>query len=112
MKNLCIVAIVLAGVATPAMAQHSVADHAAHPPAKTQNAVPLTEGEVRKVDLVAKKITIRHGPIKNLDMPGMTMVFLVRDSAMLQQVKAGDKVRFAAEQAAGGLMVTRIETSK
>lgn len=112
MKNLCIVAIVLAGVATPAMAQHSAADHAAHPPAKTQNAVSLTEGEVRKVDLVAKKITIRHGPIKNLDMPGMTMVFLVKDSAMLQQVKAGDKIRFAAEQAAGGLTVTRIETSK
>ena len=72
----------------------------------------MTDGEVRKVDKNTKKITIKHGEIKNLDMPGMTMVFLVKDPAMLDTVKAGDKVKFTAEKAGGGISVTHIEVAK
>lgn len=70
---------------------------------------PLAEGEIRKVDKEAKKLTIRHGPIPSLDMPPMTMVFQVRDPALLEQVRAGDKVRFEAEKKGGAYIVTRIE---
>ena len=73
---------------------------------------PLAEGEVRKVDREAKKITIRHGPLADLDMPAMTMVFQVRDPALLDKVKAGDKVRFQAEHVSGAYVVTRIEPAK
>lgn len=72
----------------------------------------LTDGEVRKVDKDAKKITIRHGPIANLDMPAMTMVFRVQDPVMLDQVKAGDRVRFVADKVNGALTVTRIEPAQ
>ncbi len=72
----------------------------------------LADGEVRKVDKDAKKITIKHGPIPNLDMPAMTMVFQVKDPAMLEQVKAGDKVKFEAQKLGGALTVTRIEPAK
>ena len=72
----------------------------------------LTEGEIRKVDLDNKKITIKHGTIKNLDMPGMTMVFQVKDPAMVDRVKPGDKVRFAAEKRNGAIVVTDIQVTK
>jgi|AP12_2_1047962.scaffolds.fasta_scaffold32040_1 Cu/Ag efflux protein CusF len=72
----------------------------------------LSEGEIRKVDKEAKKLTIKHGPISNLDMPSMTMVFQVKDPAMLDMVKAGDKVRFAADKISGAYVVTRIEPSR
>lgn len=72
----------------------------------------MTDGEIRKVDMDSKKITIKHGEIKNLDMPGMTMVFQVKDPAMLDKVKAGNKVRFKAEKAGGAIVVTEIETAK
>jgi Cu/Ag efflux protein CusF len=69
----------------------------------------LAEGEIRKVDRSAGKLTIRHGPLENLGMGAMTMVFRVKDPSMLEQVKSGDKVRFHAERADGVLTVTRIE---
>jgi len=75
-------------------------------------AQPLAEGEIRKVDKDAKKITIKHGPIQNLGMGAMTMVFQVKEPAMLDQVKAGDKVRFQADTVGGALTVTRIEPAK
>ena len=68
----------------------------------------MTAAEVRKVDMDAKKITLRHGPIVNLDMPAMTMVFQVRDPALLKQVKAGDKVLFEAEKTGGAYVLTHI----
>jgi Cu/Ag efflux protein CusF len=71
-----------------------------------------TEGEVRRVDKEAKKLTIKHGPIPNLEMPAMTMVFQVKDPAMLEQVKAGDKVKFEAQKLGGVFTVTRIEQAK
>jgi len=72
----------------------------------------LSQGEVRKVDLDAKKITIKHGPLINLDMPAMTMVYRVTDQAMLRQIKPGDKVRFRAESLGGALTVTKIELAR
>ena len=72
----------------------------------------LTEAEVRKVDLDAKKITLKHGEIRNLEMPPMTMVFQVKDPAVLAQVKQGDKVRFTAEKVNGAYTVTSIEPAK
>jgi Cu/Ag efflux protein CusF len=69
----------------------------------------MAQAEVRKVDLEAKKITLKHGPIKNLDMPPMTMVFQVRDAALLDKLKAGDQVRFSAEQQQGAYVVTAVE---
>ena len=72
----------------------------------------LADGEIRKVDKDAKKITIKHGPLPNLDMPAMTMVFQVKEPKMLEQVKAGDKVKFSAEKLGGAFTVTRIEPAK
>lgn len=72
----------------------------------------VTEGEIRKVDKNAQKITIKHGEIKNLDMPPMTMVFRVKDPAMLDAVKQGDKVKFVVENVGGQFVVTTIEPAK
>ncbi len=78
----------------------------------TQHAAALSEGEIRKVDKEAGKMTIRHGPLANLDMPAMTMVFQVSDKAMLDQVKVGEKVRFLADKVGGQFTVTRIEPAQ
>jgi Cu/Ag efflux protein CusF len=90
------------------------ADDTHHQGAKTiaQASEALSEGEVRKVDKDAKKITIRHGPLANLDMPAMTMVFQVRDASLLDQARAGDKVKFRAEKDGSAYVVTRIEPAK
>jgi Cu(I)/Ag(I) efflux system protein CusF len=72
----------------------------------------LADGEVRKVDKDAGKITLKHGEVKSIGMPPMTMVFQVKDRALLEKVQAGDKVRFAAEQNAGTYIVTAIEKAK
>lgn len=70
-------------------------------------------GQVTKVDQAASKITIRHGPMKKFDMDdGMTMVFAVKDPAIIKSVKAGDKVRFEADRINGQFTVTRIERAK
>jgi Cu/Ag efflux protein CusF len=73
----------------------------------------LIDGQVMKVDESAGKITIKHGPIKRLDMDeGMTMVFKAKDPAMLKQVKAGDKIKFEPESVNGQLTVMRLEKAK
>ena len=69
----------------------------------------MSEAEIRKVDREAKKVTLKHGPIKNLDMPPMTMVFQVRDATLLDNLKAGDKVRFSADQQQGAYVVLTLE---
>ena len=69
-------------------------------------------GDVTKVDLAAGKITLRHGPIKNLDMDSMTMVFRVADPAWLKTIKPGDRVRFEAERVNGQITVTSITKLK
>jgi Cu/Ag efflux protein CusF len=75
-------------------------------------ALPTVQGEVRKVDKATGKISIRHGEIKNLDMPPMSMVFQVKDPALLDKVKAGDKVRFTADQVNGDYTVMSIEVRR
>ena len=82
------------------------------PHAANHAAGALTQGEVRKVDKEARKITIAHEPIQNLEMPAMTMVFQVQDAAMLSQVKVGDRVKFEAQKLGGALTLTRIEQAK
>ena len=73
----------------------------------------LADGEIRKVDKKAGTVTIKHGPIQAIDMPAMTMVFQVKEAAMLDRVKAGDKVKFQAAMGAGGkVTVTQIEPLK
>ena len=73
----------------------------------------LTDGVVRKVDESANKITIKHGPMKKFDMEdGMTMVYAVKDPAMLNSVKAGDRIKFDADHVNGQYVVTKIEKGK
>lgn len=76
------------------------------------DAAAMTAGEVKKVDKEAGKVTLKHGPIKNLDMPGMTMIFRVKDAAMLDQIKEGDKINFAADKINGAITLTQIEPAK
>ena len=72
----------------------------------------FSDGEIRRVDKDAKKLTIKHGPIPNLNMDSMTMVFQVKDPAMLDQVKAGDAIRFKAEKVGGNYTVMEIRAGK
>ena len=69
----------------------------------------MSEGVVRKVNKDAQKITIRHGELKNLDMPPMTMVFRVKDPAFLDKVKTGDEIHFVAEKVEGQFTVTQLD---
>lgn len=71
--------------------------------------LPPTDGEVRRVNAAGQEITLKHSDIKNLDMPPMTMVFKVKDAALLGKVKAGDKVRFTADKINGAYTVLSIE---
>lgn len=88
---------------------HGANGHAGH-----QAAAPaeLTDGEVKKIDKDAGKITLRHGEIRNLDMAAMTMVFRVTDPAMLDQVKTGDKVKFAADRVNGAMTVVKMQKAQ
>ncbi len=68
-----------------------------------------TDAEVRKIDIDAGKITLKHGEIKHLDMPGMTMVFIVKDKTQLDKLKTGDKVKFRAINDGGKFTATDIQ---
>jgi Cu(I)/Ag(I) efflux system protein CusF len=81
-------------------------------PQKAAAPTDFTEGEVRTVNKDAGKITLKHGEIKNLDMPGMTMVFGVKDKSLLDKVQTGDKVKFKAVSESGKLIVTEIQSNK
>lgn len=97
--------------AAPAFAQ---TEHSAHHPATKAGAKAdaMAEGEVKKVDKDAGKVTIKHGPLPSLDMPPMTMVFRVKDPAMLDKLKAGDKIKFQAEKVGGNYTVTEVQAAK
>jgi Cu/Ag efflux protein CusF len=102
MKLSSLIASGALALSAAAFAQPSPADHAA----------PMAEGEVRKVDKEQVKVTLKHGPIASLDMPAMTMVFKVTDPKMLDTLKPGDKVKFAAAKLNGAITVTAIEVAK
>ena len=119
LKTLLIVTVMLTGAASAYSASHAGAPMAKDVAKKeAATAMPATapadmaDGEVRKIDKENKKITLKHGVIKNLDMPGMTMVFQVKDAAMLDSVKAGDKIKFKAEQTGSAIVVTDIQPAK
>jgi Cu(I)/Ag(I) efflux system periplasmic protein CusF len=97
----------LAALATPTLAQTAATRVA---PAAASK-VEMTEGEVRKVDKESRKITLKHGAIKNIDMPPMTMVFQA-DASMVEKVKVGDKVRFTATESSGKLILTQLQLAK
>jgi len=81
------------------------------PPTTRRPRAEMTEGEVRRVDKAGGKITLKHGEIKSLDMPPMTMVFGVADKAMLDKVKQGDKVRFRATSQDGRFTVAEMQSA-
>jgi Cu/Ag efflux protein CusF len=98
-------------LAFPAIAQQSInrgGNQNAAPPQSTK-AATLVDGEVREIDKGSKSLTIKHGPIANVDMPAMTMAYQVKDPKMLNELKAGDKIKFAVDKMGGTYIVTRIE---
>jgi Cu(I)/Ag(I) efflux system periplasmic protein CusF len=114
MKHIAFAVVFAMTTALPVLADenhHKDKDKDAGASAGATQASAMSEGEVRRVDKDAKKITIKHGPLENLDMPAMTMVFQVKDPAMLEQVKPGDKVRFQAEKVGSAFTVTKIEAA-
>ena len=109
MKSWIRIVVPLAVVlAAPVFAQKLSADHSAHTAGSQAQSATLADGEIRKVDKAAKKLTIKHGPIQSLDMPAMTMVYRVKDPKMLEQLKAGDKIKFTAEMVGDAYTVTSI----
>jgi len=117
MNHIASTLLVAALLSGPALAQQKADDHSAHhaatpATAAAANSADMADGEVRKIDKDAGKLTLKHGEIKNLDMPGMTMVFQVKEPALLDKVKVGDKVKFRAEKTGSGYVVTIIEPAK
>ena len=98
----------------PVLAHAGSHEHDKVSPAKAGDsaAAGQSDGEIKKVDKEAGKITVKHGQLVKLDMPPMTMVFRVKDMAMLDQVKAGDKVKFSAEKFNGALTITSMQAAK
>lgn len=98
-------------LALPAWADmgHASHDKAMDPAAMTTT---LSEGLVKKVNKAQRTLTIRHGPLENLGMPGMAMVFRVQDASWLGQVKPGDTIRFLADRVNGVFTVTTLEVVK
>ncbi|MBL8520075.1 MAG: copper-binding protein [Betaproteobacteria bacterium] len=107
------VSVALAPIAAGAGGDHHQKQGEKKAETKAETAdTAMADGEVRKVDKDAKKITLKHGEIKSLDMPAMTMVFQVKEDKLLDKVKAGDKVKFKADKAGSGYAVTAIEVVK
>jgi len=122
MKSTLVIALALLSPAWPSLAQtqtqNHTHEHAAAPTPSVTNAtsappapasgLPVVDAEVRRVDLGAGKVTLKHGDIPNLDMPPMTMVFQVQDPALLRPLKPGDKVRFTADKINGAYTVIEL----
>ena len=118
-KSLLTISTLLLGTTSVFAMSHAGAPMAKEPAKKeaavttpASAAADMADGEVRKVDKENKKITLKHGLIKNLDMPGMTMVFAVKDAVALDKLKVGDKVKFKAEQTGTVITVTEIQPVK
>lgn len=113
-KNLTLLAAsALLSFSLPHLAQ--AADSPAKDVKKTEMtamSADMSDGEIRKVDKDSSKVTIKHGEIKNLDMPPMTMVFKVKDPAMLDALKVGDKIRFKAVSEKGSLIIADLVPMK
>jgi Cu/Ag efflux protein CusF len=109
-------AALIAITAASGTASAQTHDHGHAQPRQGSPAAPesgtISTGEVQEVNKQDGTLTIQHGPLTNLNMPGMTMVFKVADPAMLSEVKAGDKIRFRADDVNGELTVTRLESAR
>lgn len=101
--------ILILTLALPAWADMSHSGHAGTQGHAAMANTVLSEGLVKKVDRARGKLTIRHGPLENLDMPAMTMVFRVRDPVLFDRVRPGDNIHFLADRMDGQLTVTRLE---
>lgn len=101
-----------AAFATPALAGADHNHHAQVAQTSAAAGTPMSEGTVRKLDKTAGKLTIAHGPLENLNMPPMTMVFKVAGNANIDKVKVGDRIRFVAAKVDGAFAVTELETAK
>ena len=106
------IAFAASAASLPALAANDHGSHGSHGAKAADAATDMTDGEIRKVDKENGKLTIKHAEIKSLDMPGMTMVFQVKDKAMLDKVQAGDKVKFKAANESGKFTVTELEAVK
>ena len=108
--------VISAAAALPAWAASHQGAHGAHgdhgKPTAQATTGDMTDGEVRKVDKEGGKLTLKHADIKSLDMPAMTMVFVVKDKAMLDKLKAGDKIKFKAINDAGKFTVTEMQMAQ
>ncbi|UVW27446.1 copper-binding protein [Massilia sp. H6] len=96
----------LAAVNSALAQSHEHGAHAASGAAAQKTA--MSEGEIKKVDKDTKRLTIKHGPLENLGMPGMTMVFGVKDASVLDTLKTGDKIKFFADKIEGRYVVTQL----
>jgi Cu/Ag efflux protein CusF len=108
MKRRSIALMLVVAATTTAAAILPVATRAAAGSILAQ-ASAMADGEVRRIDAEAGKVTLRHGPIPSLDMGPMNMVFRVKDRAMLEKMKVGQKIRFEAAKIEGQLTVIRFE---
>ncbi len=95
-----------------ALSAGTYASAAEGPAAAAVSQTAMSDGEIKKIDKDAGKLTIKHGELKNLEMPAMTMVFRVQNPTMIDQVKLGDKIKFVAEKVAGSLTVTSLKLAK
>ena len=106
MCKLLVTSLLALAFASPVLARLKADDYAArHATTVASAPTEMTEGEIRKVDKTAGTMTIRHGEIKNIGMPPMTMVFRAKSAALFDKVKVGDKVRFTAEQTTAGVLI-------
>ena len=114
-RNSFLIAVSMLGAAF-AFQAGAADDHGHHAPNRAKPAAAasaaMTDGEVRKVDKAAGKLTIKHGALPKFDMPPMTMAYRVTDKAMLDGLKPGDKLRFTAERIDGAITVKRIEPAR
>jgi Cu/Ag efflux protein CusF len=115
MKSIHQLAIIaaMAFSSTTAQAAHAAgAQDVTLPAASAPAATPMSEGEIRKVDKEGGKLTIKHGPLDNLGMGAMTMVFRVQDPSLLERLKAGDRISFVADMIDGQLTATQVKIEK
>ena len=114
MKQLiAILGLLLAiGVSAPTLAHATSHQKSDAKSTEVKTADAYVDGEVRKIDKDSGKVTIKHGPLTNLDMPAMTMVFRAKDPTMLDKVKAGDSIRFKADKVDGVFTVTEYQPVK
>lgn len=114
MKNLIAIPLIALASATalPALAADGHDMHGSHGAMHSTAENGFVEGVVKKVDKAAGKVTVAHGPLTNLNMPAMTMVFRVKDAAWFDRMQPGGKIRFVADSVNGALTIVRLDGAK